>query len=404
MSHPDPQQPSVTDAARGDAASAPADRPLPGFPQHGLSPHSPIEREIERSERASAALAATRALARASFTDSQLAADDAAAAASDDDIDTSGWIRTEYAALDHTVRSAEDEAQAAAPRNLVGGTFNPGIASQHGRAFPGASVGTAAIKTRTGAQARFLQEARQAPRGERAPGAAAPGEPARAAGAAGYDKPAVMPMLAPAMAPVRARAATPAHAHARRQAASGEAFKFVLAAGLGAVVVLISGGVAWKAGLLTRNSATNAAVITPQVAAQAEAARVLSATAQEIPITPAAGPVPAADPAPVRSNEEVDAALAAAARAAAVPVASVHAAGPARAVHPATPAVAPVALAPAPVPAPAVAPTATPRAAPKPKESVADSIARAQARADSFLATGAAAPAPAASPEVKNAQ
>ena len=402
MSHPDPQQPSVADAARGDVASAPADRPLPGFPQHGLSPHSPIEREIERSERASAALAATRALARASFTDSQLAADDAAAAASDDDIDTSGWIRTEYAALDHTVRSADDEAQAAAPRNLVGGTFNPGIASQHGRAFPGASVGTAAIKTRTGAQARFLQEARQAPRGERAPGAAASGAPARAVGAAGYDRPAVVPMLAPAMAPVRARAATPAHA--RRHAASGEAFKFVLAAGLGAVVVLIGGGVAWKAGLLTRNSATNAAVITPQVAAQAEAARVLSATPQEIPITPAAGPVPAVDPAPVRSSEEVDAALAAAARAAAVPVASVHAAGPAHAVHPTTPSVAPMAVAPAPVPttAPAMAPTATPRAAPKAKESVADSIARAQARADSFLATGAAAPAPAASPEVKN--
>ena len=399
MSHPDPQQPSVADAARGDVASAPADRPLPGFPQHGLSPHSPIEREIERSERASAALAATRALARASFTDSQLAADDAAAAASDDDIDTSGWIRTEYAALDHAVRSAEDEAQAAAPRNLVGGTFNPGIASQHGRAFPGASVGTAAIKTRTGAQARFLQEARQAPRGERTPGAAAP---ARAAVAAGDDRPAVVPMLAPATAPVRARAATPTHAHARRQPASGEAFKFVLAAGLGAVVVLIGGGVAWKAGLLTRNSATNAAVITPQVAAQAEAARVLSATPQEIPITPAAGPVPAADPAPIRSSEEVDAALAAAARAAAVPVASVHAAGPAHAVHPTTLSVAPVAVAPAPVPAPALAPTAAPRAATKPKESVADSIARAQARADSFLATGAAAPVPAASPEVKN--
>ena len=380
MSHPDPQQQSVTDAARGDVASAPADRPLPGFPQHGLSPHSPIEREIERSERASAALAATRALARASFTDSQLAADDAAAIG-DDDIDTSGWIRTEYAALDHTVRGAEDDAKAAAPRNLVGGSFNPGIASQQGRAFPGGSVGNAAIKTRTGAQARFLQEARQSPR-----------EPARAAGQASYDKPAVVPMLAPAMAPLPARAAMPARG--RRPAASGEAFKFVLAAGLGAVVVLIGGGVAWKAGLLTRNSATNAAVITPQVAAQvaaqADAARVLSATPQEIPIAPAAGP------APVRSNEEVDAALAAAARAAAVPVASVHAAGPSRAVHPTTPAVAPAALAPAPVTAVA----APPRAAPKAKESVADSVARAQARADSFLATGNGATTPA--PEVKN--
>ena len=393
MSHPDPQQQSVADAARGDSAPTPADRPLPAFPQHGESPHSPIEREIERSERASAALAATRALARASFTDSQLAADDAAATG-DDDIDTSGWIRTEYAALDHTVRSAEDEAQAAAPRNLVGGSFNPGIASQQGRAFPGASPAHAAIKTRTGAHARFLHEARQTPRPERPAGAAAPGEPARAAGQASYDKPAVMPMLAPAMAPMPARASAPLRA--RRQAASGETLKFVLAAGLGAVVVLIGGGVAWKAGLLTRNSATNAALITPQVAAQAEAARVLSAP-QEIAVAPAAGP------APVRSNEEVDAALAAAARAAAVPVASVHAAGPSRAVRPTPPAVAPVAVAPARVAAPAVAPTVPPRAAAKARESVADSIARAQARADSFLATGggAATPAPAAAPEVK---
>src|SRR6202012_3690843 len=60
MSHSVPRQHSAPDAAR----SAPP------------SPYSPIDREIERSERASAALAATRALARASFTDSQLAAED----------------------------------------------------------------------------------------------------------------------------------------------------------------------------------------------------------------------------------------------------------------------------------------------------------------------------------------
>ncbi len=372
MSHPVPQQQSVADAARSDAASKPpVDRPLPEFLPHvpPPGPHSPIEREIERSERASAALAATRALARASFTDSQLAADDAAG---EDDIDATGWIRTEYAALDHTVRVPLDEATPPAPRNLVGGSFNPGIASMHGRAFPGASPAHAAIKTRTGAHARFHHEARQTPRGE---GGALAAVKTEHPGPAIYDKPAVVPMLAPAgaKAPTRVRARAPAP--------TGEPVRFLLAAGLGAVVVLIGGGVAWKAGWLSHDSATNASLITPQVAAQAEAARVLSAPAAEIAITPAAGA------APQRSNEEVDAALAAAARAAAVPVASVHAAGPARVARP----VAPLAAVPAPVPA--VPSTTAPHVPAKGKESVADAIAHAQARADSFLATAPAAPA-----------
>src|SRR5579862_7880508 len=133
MSHSVPQQQSGVDAARGDVPSAPsADRSLPDFPQHvsrpAPGPHTPIEREIERSERASAALAATRALARASFTDSQLAAE---GLDEDGDIDTSGWVRTEYAALDHSVRAPQDDVPYdGAPRNLVGGAFHPGMAFQ----------------------------------------------------------------------------------------------------------------------------------------------------------------------------------------------------------------------------------------------------------------------------------
>jgi hypothetical protein len=206
MSNTVPQQQSHADAARSDVPSAhPADRPLPDF-----HPHTPIEREIERSERASAALAATRALARAAFTDSQLAAADEADAAvngnSDDgDIDTSGWIRTEYAALDHSVaaRDPQDEqASGAAARNLVGGSFNPGIASQHGRAYPGASIAQSPIKTRTGAHARFLQESRHTPRTERVASATARIEQSLAGGPAHYDKAAVIPMLAtPTAAP-----------------------------------------------------------------------------------------------------------------------------------------------------------------------------------------------------------
>jgi trimeric autotransporter adhesin len=381
MSHPVPPQPSHADAARSDAASLPpADRPLPEFLPHvpPPGPHSPIEREIERSERASAALAATRALARAAFTDSQLAADDAAA---EGDIDASGWIRTEYAALDHPVRGpGDDAAQGTGTRNLVGGSFNPGIASMQGRVFPSASLGNAPIKTRTGAEARFLHESRQRPRPERGAGTATSHAP--------YAKPAVMPMLAPAPAAMRAkaRAIAPAHAHARGSA--GEPFKFLLAAGLGAVVVLMFGGVAWKAGWLSRNNATNPALVTSRVAAQAEAARRLSEASREIVIAPAAGA------APTRTDEEVDAALAAAARAAAVPVASVHAAGPL------PPVTAPVGA--ARVAVPAAVPTAPQRAPVPGKESVADAIAHAQARADRFLGSGGAAAAPSATADVKH--
>ncbi len=396
MSNTVPQQQSGADAARSDVPSAhPADRPLPDF-----QPHTPIEREIERSERASAALAATRALARAAFTDSQLAAADEADAAvngDDGDIDTSGWIRTEYAALDHSVaaRDPQDEqARGAAARNLVGGSFNPGIASQHGRAYPGASIAQSPIKTRTGAHARFLQESRHTPRAERVASATTRIEQPLAGGPAHYDKPAVIPMLATPTAAPAARRVANAPARTPAHAPMADAVKFALAAAIGAVVVLIGGGVAWKAGLLSRGSPTDASVITARVAAQAEAARLLSAQSQEIAITP-----PAAGGVSTRSDEEVDAALAAAARAAAVPMASVHAASPSR-----------VTRAPAPVAAavtaaatirPATVPVAAQRPAAQGKDSVAAAIANAQARADSFLASGGSAPATTAPAETK---
>ena len=387
MSPSVPRQQSAPDAARSESPSTPpADRPLPDFQPHTPSPYSPIDREIERSERASAALAATRALARASFTDSELAAENVAGSAADDhDIDTSAWVRTEYAALDQPPHPPQD---AATPRNLVGGSFNPGIASLHGRAFPSASIAHAPIKTRSGAEARFLRESRHAPRPERGVGGAARSELSLSASAAHYDKPAVVPMLAPAMAPAGARSPTQGAPRTPAGARAVEPVKFLLAAGLGAVVVLMAGGVAWKAGLLSRTSPSNAALITPEVAAQAEAARVQSAAQQEIPITPAAG-VPTR-----RSDAEVDAALAAAARAAAVPAASVRAAWPSRVTR-ALPPVTPLAA------APANASTAT-QHAPAHKDSVAEAIANAQARADRFLAPVASAPAP-ATPEAKPA-
>jgi len=389
MSSSIPRQPSAHDAARADACSAPAaDSQLPEFQPHTPSPYSPIEREIERSERASAALAATRALARASFTDSQLAADDAQGQdGGGDDFDASGWARTEHVAFDPTPQgnAADDQA----PRNLVGGSFNPGIASQQGRQFPGASIAQAPMRTRSGAMARFAQESRHAPRADHAAGAAPRHGPAPCAAPATphYQKPAVMPMLAPP--PARAPVAPRARASAR--SGIGEPAKFLLAAALGMVVVLAGGGVAWKAGWLSRQP-DEMAQVTHAVAAQAEAARLLSQE-RDIPVVPAAGPPSR------RSDAEVDAALAAAARAAAVPAESVRAAGPAR-------------LVPASVPATASPPAAAQRApgvrpvALHAKDSVDAAIANAQARADRFLApqNGSSAPTAAAPTNATPAQ
>ena len=373
MSHSKSPQPSPADAAASEFPSVPpADELASDFGRPAPPTlDSRIEREIERSERASAALMATRAMARAAFTDSQLAAEDAEARAehADDDVDTSGWTRTEYVAFDPT---PQDEA----PRSLMGGSFNPGIASQHGRQYPSASIANSPIKTRSGAQARFAQESRQAPRGDRLASATPKAEPAQSG--AHYDKPAVIPMLAPAATPpVAARPPAPVRVRASEPA------KFVLAAALGAAVVLVGGTLAWNSGLLSRTGPNNAALVTPAVAAQAEAARRRS-EAQDIPIAPAAG-VPTQ-----RSDAEVDAALAAAARAAAVPTASVRAASPPRVVAPLPANTAPAA-------------SSTQRAAPLSKESVAEAIAKAQARADRFLATdhgnNAAAPPAASSAE-----
>jgi hypothetical protein len=365
MTQPVSRPPTAADAAR-----SPSDEPITEFVAHDSTAqpgsHSPIEREIERSERASAALAATRALARAAFTDSQLAAEDAAAAAGRDaaeDAADTEWVRTEYVALEHTLPPDDEARRDTPPRSLVGGSFNPGIASQQGRTYPGASMADASLKTRTGAQAQFHHEARHAPRPD--PVQASTGHPGR-----------------PVVTPSQAAAPSRGHAPARPPARDG--LRFLLAAGLGAVVVLAGGGLAWRAGLLTHAAAPmTAATSTPTTpaaepaaaTAQAEAARVLAPTApQEIPVTPAAGP------APPRSGADVDAALAAAARAAAVPADSVRAAGP-------TPVARPQPLtAPLPVPAPAT----TPAAAAHGKPSVAEAIANAQAKADRFLSAGSA--------------
>ena len=361
MSHSNPPRPSRADAVESDFPSLPpADDPPSDFGRPAPPTlDSRIEREIERSERASAALMATRAMARAAFTDSQLAAEESAHADdADHDFDAGGWTRTEYVAFDPT-------PQPEPPRNLVGGSFNPGIASQHGRQYPSASITSSPIRTRSGAQARFAQESRQAPRSDRGAGPVPRPEPESVPPGAQYDKPAVIPVLAP-VTPPRTPVVPPVPVRAR----ASEPAKFALAAALGAAVVLAGGALAWKTGLLARDNPSNAALVTPAVATQAEAARVRS-EAQDIPVAPAAGV-----PAP-RSDADVDAALAAAARAAAVPTASVRAASPRTA---------------PPVPATA------PHAASVARESVSEAIARAQARADRFLAPDAA---PAAASQAK---
>ena len=320
------------------------DRPLPEFLPHvpPPGPHAPIEREIERSERASAALAATRALARAAFTDSQLAAEDAAA---DAEFDNSGWVRTEYAAFDHQVIRPEDGSTPVdPPRNLVGGSFNPGIAAPLGRPFVATSIADTPIKTRTGAQARFHQESRRAERAAPAPAKVDP---------------------APVSANIRDAAQTPR--------AADESFRISLGASAGVVGLLIGVGVVLKAGLLS-----NAAPAAASAPAAVPAAPIPAATAVPAPLQePASAPTAGVES--MRSPAEVNAALAAAARAAAVPMASVHAAGPSRVARP------------------------LPASLPRAKDGVASAIAQAQARADRFLATDGAKPAAAVASEVNQA-
>jgi hypothetical protein len=358
MSSSHPRQPPARDAARTDSRSTPVDgRELPEFQPHTPSPYTPMDREIERSERASAALAATRALARASFTDSQLAADDAAGHDALDDV-ASSWVRTEYVAFDPT---PQGEAGHESPRHLIGGSFNPGIASQQGRLFPAASIAQGPIRTRSGAMARFAQESRHAPRAER--GAAAAPRPAPAPSTDHYEKPAVMPVLASAR-PLAPRARQPVRS-VRREPAG-----FLLAAALGAAVVLVGGGFAWKAGLLARQP-DELAVVSHAVAARAEAARLSSQAQDEIPLAPAAG-LPTK-----RSDAEVDAALAAAARAAAVPAASVRAAGTDLVMQPLSAVTAPRA-------------SGVRHAAAPAKDNVDAAVANARARANRFLAPAGA--------------
>ena len=243
------------------------------------SPHSPIEREIERSERASAALAAARALARASFTDSQLAADDAAA---DGDIDTAELdphrVRARWISRAHR---PQDDARAAAPRNLVGGSFNPGIASQHGARVPGRLDRRTRRSRPAPARRRASRRSRatrRAPNAARAPRRPTPASVAR------YDKPAVVPMLAPSR--WRPRAGAGRRRGARRVEPANT---FVAGGGLGAVVVLVGGGVAWKAGLLSHAAPTTPPSSRPRSPRRPRRRACCRRRRSEIAITPAAG-------------------------------------------------------------------------------------------------------------------
>ncbi len=389
MSNSVPQDRSRLDAVRNE--NQPTQRALPDF-----EPASPIDREIERSQRASAALATAAAVARAAFTDSQLQAEAAAAEADVGDIDTAAWIRTEYASLDHSVsarhpsagRPLAGHADPSSSRNPVIGTFDPGLTALNAHVFPGSSIASARPGSpghgRGTAQVRFMQESRLTPRAAKVVNTAARIEEHLAAHAAHYDKPEVMPMLAtPPAAPARAPAA--------RRAPAGERAKLMLAAGMGAVVVLMAGGVAWKSGMLSRGgNPADGALVTASVAKHAEAARMLAGNQEIRMAPPAAGVRAASATAPV----DVDAILAAAARVVAppAPAAEPPAATPV-ALEVATPARAPAVTVPhvvARAAFPAAAPVATTRATapagPRSKDAVAAAVADAQARADRFLA------------------
>ncbi len=425
MSKPVPQERAQPLAARNDDRPH-ADPQSPPEPQQTAV--SPIDREIARSQRASAALAASAAVARASQADSESESglEAEAAQAGEGDIDTSAWVRTEYAAFDHSptrhqsldepvtpAQSAEPAEPGArrarsSPHNPVAGTFDPGLMALNARSFastlPGARAGQP-IRTRSGAQARFRQESRHAPRGERvADSAVRHEEPLAPNSHFGYDKAEVMPLLAPTLpAPVPPRGrARPA----ARTGQGGEAAKFLLAGCMGAIVAVTAAAVAWKQGLLTPGgSPTDTDLVTANVARQAEAARVLSAAERELRSDPpaagaqaAAVTAPASAPplaiAPSRlSAADADAILAAAARATSQGRGQVpERDAPSVAVQPALAGAA--AARPARSMAAAASLAAPARGSEHERDAVAQAVANAQAKADSFLAPAAAAPKP----------
>jgi hypothetical protein len=415
MSNPVPRERAHPAATPDESRSTPAAGQA--GPDHSEAPSaqplSPIDREIARSQRASAALAASAAVARAAFTDSQLEAEAAAARAGEADIDTAAWVRTEYAALDPsgTARGAADDGVAHRSRpsthNPVAGTFDPGLVAINSRTFAasaGARMGSP-IRTRSGAQARFRQEARQAPREphpEPLAGQAARLEQELAAAHSRYDKAEVMPLLAtPAAAPHPAAALPPGRG-------SGTA-KLLLAGCLGGVAALMAGGAAWKQGLLNPGgSLGDHSIVTASVARQVEATRLLEVAARDLQTAPpAAGLLPAAAPAAPATSKasaaDVEAILAAAARVAAVSRAQVPAPAPAHetlvaqaswppqrvaAVTPPPAVPKPVVAAVRPVTVP-VAPASAiaARDDARSRDAVAQAIASAQARADRFLAS-----------------
>jgi cytoskeletal protein RodZ len=224
-------------------------------------------------------------------------------------------------------------------------------------------------KTRTGAQVHLRPELRQAPRGARPGDAAAPRGSTHRAEPDG--KPGMAPMRAAASA-APSRAAAPARVPAR----SG--LKYLLAAGLGAVVVLAGGGLAWKArqaspavaaGTVPRTvPAPPVATTVPAPAhdqAQADSARAPTPAQPEIPVAPAAAAAPTGPDAPI------DAAPAADARMAPLPSDAASAAEPSPVAHP----------------QPAAAGLSAQAAAPHRKVDVAAAIANAQAKAERFLSS-----------------
>jgi len=391
MSHPTPNDPPRQDAALGDHAGKLRD--LPPF-----QPVSQIEREIARSERASAALAAVAALARASSGPDAEAAETIAV-----DLGSDAWSRTEYAPFD-TLPAAERGPAGAPAGACAGAPDAPGLRVVDRRKKPrppkpGDSLLGAFDAAPVAPMPAFPAPPVASARPARASAAASrPADDSGFGPSSGYSLPHADSRLG------AASQLEPAAPLSASRARSGDTSRLLMAGMAGAAAVLVAGA-AWKygadpGGFLPAPSRAVpvervAVPVAPPVAPVAEPAvpganpaaladadaqtrRALAQSRGEIPL---AAPAAGIDPAAAARNDAVAEALAAAARVLAV--SRTHlAALPAEPVH-----------TPAPVAAVAM-PARGARAVPEQKVNVAAAVAQAQARADRFLGVGGAAAAP----------
>ena len=276
MSHSVPPARPPSAAATGEPN--PAARTLPAFERA-----SPIEREIARSERASAALAAVAALARASTSDQS--ADDPLR---DPDEACDAWARTEYLPLDGAI---------------TGAVPAPAVTDSRGTRIDERRKATRPLKAGDGvpdASDARAAAARGPASSVLARGGGRGAAPSADDGAAssGVDSAAGVPTRPVDFSATRVQAQDRATAargvRPRGRAESADSGRLLLAGMFGAALMLV-GGVAWK--YVTRPLPVVSASALHALGAPAPSVAAPTTAAAPVAAAPVQAPAPASAPA-----------------------------------------------------------------------------------------------------------